>query len=1113
MDLTLAERRQFMVDACHVHDASPSEAHRALLQLPPRCFVTTNYDVLLEQALSLYRPAEYYQVITNRQPVDQPTILRATATHFVFKPHGHVTDLESIILTREDYRRLAHDLTYTLRTLGTLLVTRPVIFVGCGLRDPDFLMVLDAIAEDYRGGAQEHYCLTLNPHPDEVRYWRETYGVHLIGYPDAPVGDSNPHSQLLPTLVQLATNYSRSPTTPASEIPSSDQTLALIRLAARNRRLTDSAEGVDVIPLRLAVREAGDRPRKWNLHRSTLYSSALGEFDGRVFVYGPPGAGKSFGALCHIRRLATELLTKCAADDTPFHELVLPVYVPLRLYGGDLQDLVEQELPAGLDPSELVTCKLFIVLDGANEVPQAHLDDGSFFSQLDALLTTVPFQSATVLMLGRAIDEAPRDFLVFELDEIDHAWLFEHLPSQLTEGELWRPLVRPIIYRMVRDGIVSLSEAMSPADFYKGYFSQLVQRLGERLSTGALQALSAMAFDTVAEGSQAISFARVVTRLGRHHADPKTLGARLVDLEFLQPVAGSRVVFPHHSFLEYLAALELAHREVIRPGTVTDLLTQRSWDYVAVLAASVTDGDARRSIITQLVQVDIRTAVRAVLYAGSASPAVVSEILTAIPNLWPSAAAGFSLGNLVTRLPVGPEHDGLVKFLLELPGGIGAVGAALFVKLRGRDGADTIINALVQAKDDYNKCSGIGHALAPIMDLRTLATLLTRLEAATMDYGFDWSTIEDGSPEQVLSTATADAMEALPPSEVLSAVSPDSATGLRLRILTSWLWDNRSVEGLQATLTLLRRGERAAIFPFYSYLAFPRDLDPSEFHIDEDTVTTLIRFAGDPYFDEWAAQALVLLGHLLPSTREVMSTYVSSSDGILELLLTLASGGATALDYAQEVEDIITSLLGDPNAHWNLVDALDLSWEEFPSLFEKILRSEDVSAIAAIGEIIQTQAIPTIDVSDVAWWLAHIGKVANHSEWAAYLLARVVGRLAAPDDELRIVRLLDHLDEQTQLVIVRLLLPALSAITTDDLSPSLTSVLLKEELAHSGNSWWAEDSALSRMATEDFVERVLIPIVDGDPDEVRRGAAARILEAVGQRHGRRYVGSSGQVLG
>lgn len=140
--LTKHQIGEFIRKACRLGIAEPSELHKRIVTLGPRCFITTNYDNLLEESLRRYQPDRFYRPpVTNRHLSETAEIVHSRAIDFVFKPHGDAADSESIILTREQYRQLlpGGERHAALETVKMLLVSRPVFYIGFGLRDPDFV--------------------------------------------------------------------------------------------------------------------------------------------------------------------------------------------------------------------------------------------------------------------------------------------------------------------------------------------------------------------------------------------------------------------------------------------------------------------------------------------------------------------------------------------------------------------------------------------------------------------------------------------------------------------------------------------------------------------------------------------------------------------------------------------------------------------------------------------------------------------------------------------------------------------------------------------------------------------------------------------------------------
>ena len=97
--LTKQQIGDFIRATCRYGVAKPHEIHRKIVSLGTRCFVTTNYDNLLEEALRQWQPDRFFRPpITNRHLTETAEIVHARAIDFVFKPHGDAADSDSIIL-------------------------------------------------------------------------------------------------------------------------------------------------------------------------------------------------------------------------------------------------------------------------------------------------------------------------------------------------------------------------------------------------------------------------------------------------------------------------------------------------------------------------------------------------------------------------------------------------------------------------------------------------------------------------------------------------------------------------------------------------------------------------------------------------------------------------------------------------------------------------------------------------------------------------------------------------------------------------------------------------------------------------------------------------------
>ena len=394
--LTKPQITDFMTSACHYGEAEPHEIHKKILDLGVKCFITTNYDKLIEMGIEKWRTKEPAMVVTNRQLSEMGRILQARAENFVYKPHGDIEDVESIILTREQYRSLLlqGERHMALETLKTLMVSRPLVCIGFGLKDPDFLYIRDILSNIYQGNVRDHYAIMADVEEGEADYWERHYGIHLVGYETRMEPDgSRSHAPLLELLETLhdelhgillkEENGKKEPDRTQSEI-----ILALMRYAAGFRKYEKAETEFGIHIYRDSIHTKGFCIDKYN---GSLVERFLTDNESRAVLVGAPGAGKSYAMRRAAAAIAQELSDKCLegsgfSDKTmpfvksmDFRQIVVPVYIDLKLYDGDLEGMIEKEFSRTL-PSEKVIgeCQCKIFLDSFNEMPKQYWDNGKY---------------------------------------------------------------------------------------------------------------------------------------------------------------------------------------------------------------------------------------------------------------------------------------------------------------------------------------------------------------------------------------------------------------------------------------------------------------------------------------------------------------------------------------------------------------------------------------------------------------------------------------------------------------------------------------------------------------------------------------------------------------
>ena len=169
---------QAIVDAVDGPQGHPFQAnpwHEAIVAVEPNVIVTTNFDKIIERATS-----SGYNVHSYTSSGVAADIRRSTPV--LLKIHGSRDQVEDLVLSRRDFTQVRKRVAHVFEVLHALLLTRPALFIGYGLRDPDLQLVLENVLGG-RGETPPHYMLASDDMPDyERRVLEHSYGVTPIRF-------------------------------------------------------------------------------------------------------------------------------------------------------------------------------------------------------------------------------------------------------------------------------------------------------------------------------------------------------------------------------------------------------------------------------------------------------------------------------------------------------------------------------------------------------------------------------------------------------------------------------------------------------------------------------------------------------------------------------------------------------------------------------------------------------------------------------------------------------------------------------------------------------------------------------------------------------------------
>jgi hypothetical protein len=185
--------------------AKPGHVHRALFKLRTPLILTSNYDLLLEDAYA----AEFRQtakMVTHREPQQVRQVLKSYHQVYdrplVFKVHGTVGTPKEVVFSEKDYRNLLHSRPGYLAVLSAVFVTKVVLMLGFSFSDPELTMITGSLREWFEDRSSPDYLVLRRGEKVKVEKdrLRGDFGLEVIEYDPSP-GD--------PELLQLVTHLAK----------------------------------------------------------------------------------------------------------------------------------------------------------------------------------------------------------------------------------------------------------------------------------------------------------------------------------------------------------------------------------------------------------------------------------------------------------------------------------------------------------------------------------------------------------------------------------------------------------------------------------------------------------------------------------------------------------------------------------------------------------------------------------------------------------------------------------------------------------------------------------------------------------------------------------------
>ncbi|MBC3207911.1 SIR2 family protein [Pseudomonas sp. SWRI111] len=1121
--LTKQQIGEFIRETCRYGRAMPHEIHRKIVSLGPRCFITTNYDNLIEQSLREWQPDRFYRPpVTNRQLTETAEIVHARATDFIFKPHGDAADSESIILTREQYRRLLPQGEYqsALESVKLLLASRPVLYLGFGLRDPDFVYVRDLLANTYKGGVRDHYAIMADVQEQEIDYWRRNYGIHLLGYATVEKADSSrDHAELL----SLLDTYLENSDTQVSSTFNPDSADVLLALARHAAVLARYAECDPEFPIRVNL--DGGR-KKWAATGAQRFDYSLVEklLDAgpeRLVLTGLPGAGKTYSLRRAAARLADQLNDICLSNSFRKESILVPIFVDLKFYKGDLNALINQVLPESLPFKELVNSyRVRIFIDSFNEMPREYLESGSYEADFLAFIAGVG--QSSVIIGSRTTDGLSRlELPCFRLDYIERKaverelWRLGINFEGRFSGEVLRLIQRPFYFQYILSGQIDLPDDAHPRDFYKCLFENLSRSFFVRfeLHFNLEKVLSSAAYSALDRGTEAFPISILVGELSSQlpaagEIAPQEIINWLVSETILIPYSKGRIGFIHQSVTEYLAAIELAERYLKDSRALKEKLALRRWDQSLFLALSFLPAPEAKDFIGDVVRADMSLAINASKYIEGGRDEVVLAMLN---NLYDLKCNGSELGDRVEYaldygLQVSKVHESVVRDFITFGDSLGGAAVSLLVSIRGMDVKQEVLEMLYERREDFNFCMRAAEALSPYIteeDIHVI-TVFSDLIQSEIDSNPGLDEESYGG----FSIAVGDLFAQLEFPVLIGCFHVESdnlgANRLRTKLLCNMLGEHVSTEALMIAGDLLLKGvdEAASVI---AKIAVYSD-GGTKVSWDGFNYNHVARLQ-ELIDDLWVVEAIKALCCARPDIVDFVKKEALRKEGLLKATLLYCANPGNMEPVFFELERISRLDCAERGKlSFELIKKMDIDWLGRESLFVKLLQLKDLNLTnALLGDSIPVHAINLglLDLGDVTWWLEWMQDASREEDgfWFLAKLGDVLGNHINSQARSAILREFNSGSEFRSLILKYII--QRMDVTTDEFEREAISFLLAE-LSRERRGYWLGSNLLGAAATESFITERLLPLLV-NAQEPLRGNLLSVVEQAGARHGRRYL--------
>lgn len=1133
--LTQQQKSEFLRETCLTGAAQPAEIHELIMSWGNSCYMTTNYDNLLEQAIRQHRPGDFFDVVTPSQDWEVAALLQARATRFIFKPHGDIGDTAKIVLTREDYGSLKNLRSNVFGAYRMLLASRPVIYLGFGLRDPDFLLLKESIAADFGGSPQDHYAIMPDISADEQDYWRRNYGIHLVSYETDRSADnpSDRHKPLLELLREVGSRLSSpssnagatgssSPGAPLSETPKSDDALAVARHARRLRTRYSSDTGATsgILPITLTCDRDFESPFSvWALHKRVA-PEALTTFVGKCIIDGAPGAGKTFAIEGAVTRRAKILEDACLESTPSMNDSQIPIYASLNQYDGDIFASLEDALPSDLSFQSLYSAgRLAIFLDAYNEIPAHHIESGRASEDIRGLIDSAG-DNTLVVTTRFANDLKDLGLPSAHLDEIDEAYVIDRLKESVPDSThlnagIVQVLQRPMFFQQFIAGVIEPGSISNVHDVY----SQLLEHYSQRASNDLAvkveleEALSFVGYQMIESGDLTLGIADLHAQLKRSlppEISPSELVSWLLKVHILIALPRKRVIFFHHSLPEYFAAHRLSRLYTSDSSAPEACFGKRRWDQALLLALGFLERDDAKKLMERIFDVDTRMGLRSLNYIETDRVAWTNYALQILLKL--DSDSDMSRSAFFDH-----ELDGLLLTQESLPymwklvdagNSIGGSAAAKIWAIGNSDDRE-VLTKHISTRFDYNYLNRFMEGIADLISQEEALLFLSEANSIRQEEG---EVLTEDHDYRAVISAVATALKVVPIEEVIQAsASLEPSTLVADLVVLDRCSSDNSVHALQYLIDAVIREIPGADFTLYLQLMFhTSDAESLALLQDKQLASGLLSLIHE---SAWVVKCIIRIVSLVPDWANHLPIKENMDDRVEVAVWQLIRGDRVG--FMKLMNDLCSDGYGWTEEGLTLLGRCEVDWAEYEDLLVQLLFGGDIEVSLAVGQTSDIRHSPEAhmmrrhQIPNLRAFIDRVSAIGDDRWDERQDLLWLTGHLVDEDGREQLKEILVSGPIKHRRLVAHEVLRHAPGFTLDEL-PAETIDWLIGDLECERDFPFVPN--ILDTASEGIVSEKLLPLLLEGLEPRARRELLKILRTAGRRHDRRYVDKEGELL-